>query len=93
MIDIQSAFDAAEEDFLKFNRVVDKLHTRPDICAFLLVDKLCPGEDDMVSHAQHDEIFLTVDPDALALVATEADILTLVRCGVRYSEDSLCMFV
>lgn len=93
MIDIQSAFDAADEDYLKFDRVVDKLHARPDICAFLLIDKLCPGEADIVSHARHDEIFLIVDPDVLALVATEADILTLVRCGVRYSEDSLCMFV
>jgi hypothetical protein len=33
-----------------------------------------------------------VDPDKLAHAAREEDILYLVRCGVRYSDDCLGMF-
>lgn len=94
-MDIEALFDRFEDDFLKFDRIENKLHARPDLCAFLLLDKLVPGTRDMVCGAEHDEIFIGTDPDSLAAVATEADILTLVRCGVRYDEEtrSLAMFV
>lgn len=93
-MDIEALFDRFEDDFLKFDRIENKLHARPDMCAFLLLDKLVPGTRHMVCGAEHDEIFIDTDPDALAAVATEADILTLVRCGVRYDEEtcSLAMF-
>lgn len=94
MIDIKEALDKFEGEYLKFERVVDKLHSRPDLCAFLLLDKLLPHSgNDMVCAAEHDEIFLDADFDKLGEVATEADILTLVRCGVFYDSetDSLSM--
>lgn len=71
-----------------------RLHHRPDLNAFLLLDKLCQTrvERDMVSSASHDEIYLDVTPVDLNGLATREDILDLVRCGVRYSEDSFCMF-
>ncbi len=49
----------------------------------------------MVSAAEHDEILLDVDLEELAKVATEEQIVELIRCGVRYdsSTDSLAMFV
>jgi hypothetical protein len=95
MIDINCAFNNYDDDYLKFERVVDKLHPRPDICAFLLLDKILPNDGfDMVCGAEHDEIYLDVDCERLAEVATEEDVLTLVRCGVHYDEetDSLAMF-
>jgi hypothetical protein len=48
-----------------------------------------------VTAAEHDEIWLDVDCERLAEIATEVDILYLVRCGVRYDEynKSLQMFV
>ena len=57
-----------------------------------------PGLIDNHSHwiraAEHDEFWLNVDCDKLAEVATEQDIITLTRCGVRYDadNDSLAMF-
>lgn len=95
MLDLAELFDKYDSDYLKFDRVENKLHHRSDICAFLLLDKLLPNKNDMVSAAEHDEIFLDADLEELAKVATEDDILMLIRCGVHYDSetDSLAMFV
>lgn len=99
MIDLEEMIamlnDDAGEEYIKFDRVEKPLHLRPDICAFLLLDKLVPGTTDMVTAAEHDEIWLDIDLSKLAEAAAPADILTLIRCGVRYDEnnDSLAMFV
>jgi len=96
-MDLNKTFEKFSKEYLQFKNVTvtNKLHPRPDVCAFLLLDKLCPGEEDMVSSAEHDEIWLNVDCEKLAEVATEDGILMLVRCGVRYDEEtgSLAMFV
>lgn len=96
MIDIKAAFERCDDEYIKFERVENKLHNRPDICAFLLLDRLMPASGkDMVCAAANDEIFLSVDCEKLAEVATEDDILMLSRCGVRYDSenDCLAMFV
>lgn len=96
MIDIPRAFDTHCDEYLRFELVVNPPHPRPDISAFIILDKLLPNPGrDMVCAAEHDEIWLDVDCEKLASVATEDDILTLVRCGVRYdsSTDSFAMFV
>lgn len=97
MIDIHETFERFNDDFLKFDRIPSerRLHARPDLCAFLLLDRLVPGSTDMIACAEHDEIWLEVDVEKLAAVATEDELLTLVRCGVRYDGDvdSLAMFV
>jgi len=96
MVDLEQVFEKYDDEYSKFDSIENKLHSRPDICAFLLLDKLVPGAGkDMVSAAEHDEIYLDVDCEALAAVATEEDIQTLARCGVRYDEglESLCMYV
>ena len=96
MINLEETFARLNEDeFLRFERVQEPLHPRPDLCAFLVLDKLIPRPGhDMVSAAEHDEIWLDTDCTKLAEVATEADILTLIRCGVIYDEgtESLFMF-
>lgn len=95
-IDLKAAFEKFGDDFCKFADIEVPLHPRPDICGFILLDRLCPQpKHDMVSAAEHDEIYLSVSPDQLAEVATEADIQMLSRCGVRYDRhnDCLCMFV
>ena len=94
MIDLYETFEKHGDEYRKFERVEGKLHPRPDICAFLLIDSLLPGSRNIVCAAEHDEIYLDADCDMLAEVATEEDILTLVRCGVRYSGEyeSLAMF-
>lgn len=94
MLNLAEVFEKFNDDYIKFERVENKLSGRPDLHAFLLLDKLMPGTRDMVSAAEHDEIYLDVDCEKLADIASEDDILALTRCGVRYDEgtDSLCMF-
>ena len=96
MIDLDATFEKYNGDYMEFERVENKLHSRPDICAFLLLDKLLPNDGrDMVCAAEHDEVYLDADCEKLAEVATEDDILTLTRCGVHYDSgtDGLAMFV
>lgn len=93
---MKDRFEQFDDEFLKFENIPDerKLHRRPDVCAFLLLDRIVGGDGDMVTAAEHDEIWLDVSPDDLAK-ASDEDILTLVRCGVRYDAniDALAMFV
>lgn len=93
--DLHEMFEKHNDEFIKFDRVKEPLHTRPDICAFLLLDKLVPNPaSDIVGGAEHDVIYLNTDCDALAAAATEDDIVTLVRCGVMYDDEyQLSMFV
>lgn len=49
MIDLKEAFNKHGDEYLKFERVENKLHSRHDLCAFLLLDRLLPREGrDMV---------------------------------------------
>lgn len=94
MLDLEVIFDKYEDEHLKFESIQNPLHPRPDICAFLLLHNLVPSGKDIVSAAGHDEIWLDVSPESVAQVATEEDILTLIRCGVMLSDDeSFSMFV
>ena len=80
-------------EFLKFERVENKKSLRPDLHAFILLDDLVPGKIDMITAAEHDEIWLHINPEDLCCVITEEQVRELVRCGVRYSDESLTMFV
>ena len=92
---MKDLFRGMETDFLQFDKVQNKKSLRPDLHAFMLLDILMPGTSDMVSNAGSDEIFLEVEPEALAQVATEDQLQELHRCGVRHDigQDALVMFV
>jgi hypothetical protein len=88
----------SDQEYIKYERIDAPLHKRADLAAFLLLETLAPlGRDsaDLVTWAGHDEIGLGTDVKTLAANATEDDIVTLIRCGVRLNEDgdSLMMFV
>lgn len=81
-----------ETDFLKFDRVEDPLCLRPDLCGFLLLDTLVPAKskEDLIVASEHDEYYLSIDPEEAAKVIQPAQIQYLVRCGVRYNYDDDC---
>lgn len=87
-------FKEFEDEFLKFDNVNNKMSQRADLHAFMLLDKLVPGRSDIVSGAEHDEIFLGISPEDLIKVATKDQLLDLHRCGVMHNNqfDSLTMF-
>ena len=96
---LKKLIDANEDEFLKTSNFSDtaiaQLTERPDLRAFLLLDRLVRGSFDIVAGAEHDEIFIDVTPEAVAEGASSEDILNLVRCGVRYDSDTdgFAMFV
>lgn len=94
MIDFSEMYeDHGDEEYLKFENIKPGrvLSRRPDLNAFLLLDKLVPGKRDIVSSSRHDEFYLDVDIDELDKVATEEDALDLIRCGVRYDFGNECL--
>lgn len=91
----EEQYEKHSDEFSKFERVKNKTTNRSDLHAFNLLDRLVPGKRDMIASAEHDEIWLDVDPEELSRVATEDEIIELIRCGVRYcaETDSLSLFV
>lgn len=79
------------EEYLEFGRVEKKRSSRPDLHAFLMLDELFPSHRDMVCAASHDEIYLDIE-ESQASSLTDEQILELIRCGVRFSNGSVCMF-
>lgn len=80
-------FKVCDIDYLEFDMVEKKLSQRPDIHAFMLLDRLQPGSFNMISAAEHDEFTLSIDCDELGKVVTLDQVRDLYRCGVRYSEE------
>jgi hypothetical protein len=91
-----SLFEKHDDEYLKFDRVTNKTSLRPDLHAFQLLDMLLPRSgQDMIVAASHDEIYLVADYGELAPGISEAQVVDLIRCGVRYdsNNDCLSMFV
>lgn len=95
MIDLKELFQKHDDELLKFDRIHNKLSSRPDIHAFILLNQLVTDADDIICNAEHDQIWLSVTLDQLESVATEDQIVELIRCGVRLDgeHDGLAMFV
>jgi hypothetical protein len=88
---IEDRFEAVEDDYRMFERVCNKNSRRPDLHAFILLDKLSSGVTrDIISAASHDVIFLDVDADKIESL-TDSQILELVQCGVMYDSDHDCL--
>lgn len=90
--EMKAVFESFDDEFIKFERIENPRHPRPDICAFLILHDLSPNKRDMVCAAEHDEIFLDADPETVASVVTPEQIRDLSRCGVRFHDDGFCMF-
>jgi hypothetical protein len=81
---LESIFDKYEDEFGYFERVENKFSNRPDLHAFILLDKLLPGDTDIVCASEHDQFWLSVDIKELAKVIRLDNIVDLIRCGVIY---------
>jgi len=90
-VNFYELFEKHEDEFCKFEHVIKKRSQRADLHAFLLLDELYPQEQDIVSDAEHDKIWLSVTPDDKL---TEDHVIELLRCGVMWDRyyESLWMF-
>jgi hypothetical protein len=99
-------FEKYADEYGHFERIVNPMHMRPDIHAFLLLSFLVPlpGQN-IIDYAESRtfyrgqetkrmvDIFLGVGVEKLGRVASEEDIRDLVRCGVRYEETLNVLYV
>lgn len=91
MLNLSEEFEKVSPAYGAFDQIKNPPSMRPDLCAFILLDKIVPGTGDMITASEHDEFFLCTDCEALAQIATAQDILYLTRCGVIYSEEYDCL--
>ena len=89
--ELQALFDKHDAEYLKFDQITTPLHRRSDICAFMKLHNLVPGRSHMIEGADHDVIYLDTSLEDLAEVATEDDVIYLIRCGVRSTGEHLEM--
>lgn len=89
MRDLSAFFEDHDEDSHDFAGVqgAESLSGPADLCALQLVSLLCPTAKSVIGAAERDKVWLNADPDTLNLVATDQQLLTLIRCGVGYDED------
>jgi hypothetical protein len=87
-LNLEEVFEKHDGEYSHFERIENPRHPRPDICAFLMLHDLVPGDRDMVCSAEHDQIWLDTDLEELAERATEAQIIDLIRCGVMYDDET-----
>ena len=78
----------------KFEDVDEKLSQRPDLHAFIRLDQWFPDDTDIVTSAEHDQIYLGVKETDVESLSDE-QIVELSRCGVWLDSefDCLSMFV
>lgn len=90
---VEAKFEAVYDEYLKFERVKNKLSNRPDVHAFILLDKLFSSERgmDLIQASKHDEYYLDIESEQLEQL-TDDQILELVRCGISYSAKYDCLY-
>lgn len=66
---------------------------RSDLNAFVRLNNLVPGNSDIIAAAEHDTIYLDVSLEQLAEVASEDDVIYLIRHGVCLGGEGLYMHV
>lgn len=86
----EELFEKHNDEYLEFERVENPKSRRADMHAFIRLDELFPGNQDMVSAVAHDEIWLVVEPEQVEAL-DEATVIELTRCGVRYDSESDCL--
>ena len=91
--DLENIFTEFEDEHGEFERIKDAPYKRSDLCAFIKLHELVPGDDRIIAAAEHDEIYFDIELDDLATAAIKDDIIYLIRCGVRITDCGLGMFV
>ena len=87
-------FEKYADEYGHFERIVNPMHMRPDIHAFLLLSFLVPEPGKKIIRDYiHGAAWLNVDIVKLKKVASEEDVRDLVRCGVGIDGDDLGIFV
>jgi len=92
LINLEEVFLKHSDKYTQFDGMdkdsPNRLHSSPDICGFLILDRLAPittWNTDRILLCNNSGAYLRVDLEALVENATEQDIEDLLRCGIRYT--------
>lgn len=93
LIEIEELFKKHEGEHNKFERIENQPSNRPDLCAFIYLDKILPVTTirDIVSCAEHDKIYLNFHLDEIKKFSEE-DVLYLMRCGISFDCENQCLY-
>ena len=58
---LREAFKSVEDEYLKFDRITNKLAEQKDLCALIYISKLFSDNKYIIGGADHDIIFLNVN--------------------------------
>lgn len=84
-------FEKHEDKYLEDEYIKYTVTQRRDLHAFLIIDQLCPGEKDLISAAEHDTYYISVELEELAKNITEDHVIELIACGVLYESEYQCL--
>lgn len=96
---LEEIFEQHSDEYLKFERIENPKHSRPDLCAMLMISEIQSRHYPekrifrMISGAEHDEIFFDVDIEDIAEYSSKKEIVDLIRCGIRFEDGHFAMFV
>jgi len=92
--EIEKLFEKHEKENKNFERIENPPSNHPDLCAFLLLDKLFPAKQGkIISSNDNYGICLSFSPEEITTISEE-DVVYLNRCGVFLnSEQCLYCFV
>ena len=87
-------FEKYADEYGHFERIVNPMHMRPDIHAFLLLSFLVPMPGQKIINGYGESmVWLNVDIDRLKKAASEEDIRDLMRCGIEFEGSFLGVLV
>lgn len=95
-MNLKELFEKHDGEYGHFERVQNKLSDKPDLHAFLLLNKTCQStKGDLITAAEHDKIWLGTLIASFETNATEEIVVELIRCGVMFDDQfqSFSMFV
>jgi hypothetical protein len=95
---LEEFFEENSEEYIKFERIENPKHSRPDLCAMLMISEIQSRHypekrSDLISGAEHDKIFFDVDIEDIAEYSSKEELIDLIRCGIFIEEGNLAMFV
>lgn len=91
---IADTFEEHRTEFIEFSKVQNPENPARDLCALLILARVCPlpRGSKAIAHADHDEVFLEWGVGDLAGKITAEDVIRLLRCGVHCDGESLQLF-
>ena len=84
-------FEAPENEDIYFVDIKNRKTERADLHAFNLIDSLVPSACNILAVAEHDQVWLFVDPSYLADKISPEQVRELVACGLWYDEETQSM--